>query len=622
MPRLFALLIGLCSLLACPPVQAQDADSAVIALRQQLARSRPDTNRVWLLSELCWALNRQDLPAARRYGEQGLALARRLGHRRGEAALLNDLGTVTVYQRDLKAATSYYQQATRVAATTGQRRVAGYAWMGLGNVASTQSRFADAARYLQQAERIFDQFPAAERGQPLTLVYLNFSNLYASAEQGRPTLSYGARAWRLARQLGNGEAAAMAARNLGNGHLYLQWLDSAQYWYRQALQLEEELDDQFALASEYNNLSKVAELRGQWPEALRLARRGLPLARQHDDKDTETELLTVLADALARTGRPDSAFQVMKRVVVLRERLARTEGDSALARLQVRFNVEQQQARLRSLTARARLNALAAEQARTRTYWLLGGLAGLVLLVLGLVALIRRLSRARAALAAATATQNKLYALIGHDLRSPITAFGGLLDLLPRYRRRGDMAQLEATEAELRQASSELRRLLDNLLLWAASQQGELQPRLEPVPAQELLQETVALYTSAAQARQVRLEVEPAANEITVQADRQMALAVLRNFVDNALKVSEAGAEIRLSAVTMDKQRVQLWVRDYGPGLQPETAPAPLRRSTGLGLRLSRLLAERQQGSLHLSPAAQGPGLVAALELPRVGNKV
>ena len=228
-------------------------------------------------------------------------------------------------------------------------------------------------------------------------------------------------------------------------------------------------------------------------------------------------------------------------------------------------------------------------------------------------------------LAQARATQDRLYALIAHDLRSPVVAFTGLADLLHRYVAKGDTERLAGLGGRIRQAAQHLSELLDNLLNWAVSQRGELTPQPRPLRATELLADIAALYQNAATAADITLTTADPEG-LLLRADPDMTRTILRNLAGNALKATPAGGTVALRADRDAAGRVCLRVTDSGPSLTAEAlaqlnAAAPMLRvagrdsGAGLGLLLSRSFAEAQGGSLVLGTVPAG-GTEATLTLP------
>ncbi len=335
------------------------------------------------------------------------------------------------------------------------------------------------------------------------------------------------------------------------------------------------------------------------------------------------QTLHLLAGAYAGQGRYDSAFWAQSQAAALADTLRGRRQRAAVADAETRYRTSLKESRIRELTETEKQ-----QRRQNRLAWLSAGLLTLALggTACALLAL-RRLTRR---LHAARATQDRLYTVIGHDLRTPLTALEGLATLLDYYRQPGlaDPATLDGVAAEVRRTTRRLTGLLDNLLYWAANQSGELAYQPEALAAAALLPEVAALYAPAAQAGQVALVVDVPPGLPALWADHNMVLTQLRNLLGNALKVAPPGSAITLAA-SLVASGVALTVADAGPGLssaqlaalQARDTPTGLaprlrdQQGTGLGLPLVRQLTRRQRGSFWLE-SAPGRGTTAHLVLP------
>ena len=139
-------------------------------------------------------------------------------------------------------------------------------------------------------------------------------------------------------------------------------------------------------------------------------------------------------------------------------------------------------------------------------------------------------------------------------------------------------------------------------------------PRLERVAIQDWVRRVVALETR----RQVTIRAGP---NVTIQADGGQLDQLLINLVRNAVDATlEANGAVEVGWETRNGQ-VDVWVRDEGAGLA-DTANlfVPFYTTkpdgSGIGLALSRQIAEAHGGTLTLSNQVSGPGCEARLTLP------
>ena len=198
--------------------------------------------------------------------------------------------------------------------------------------------------------------------------------------------------------------------------------------------------------------------------------------------------------------------------------------------------------------------------------------------------------------------RNRLFSIISHDLRNPVSG-NALLSrqLLERFRDLNPVQLQEALE-QLAQSAQNTSALLENLLLWSLNQKGMLEPVMREENLLSLAKEAVESVQGQAV---IQIDIP---EDLTVRTDRNMLLTVLRNLLDNALKASPTSVILR-SGATKDLTRT-ITILDNGPGLR-EGATA---WGHGLGLVITRELVDKLGATLHLQNRSSG-GLETSIDL-------
>ena len=635
----FGLLAVLLWLTAAP---ARAQTPALDSLRHLAANpAAPDTARVTALDELCWQLGGTDVAAATRYGLQGLALARRCGYRLGEGRCLNDLGTCAGYAGTYEQGLRWYFAALPIFRQLRRVKLEGYAYNGLANM---HNRLGNAAVAFGFYGRALALAEARRDVADVALFRTNLTELYRTQRRYPQAMRLGRAAWAAYQQLGDSTMQVKALSNLALVTDQAGRPAQAALLYRQALALARAQRLPVDEAKLCTNYSDLLTQQNRPAEALALARQALAAARRAGTAEEAAAATEALALALAKGHDYRAAYLAHRRYLALLDSQRTLTNAQATAQMQARYETREKEAALRVLRQRQRIGALQADQ-QTARLRLLGTLAGgLALVLLGGGWFGWQLRRSRATLAernaaleattaelqTATAAKDRLYALIGHDLRGPVVSFGAQLRLLGRHLQQGNAARLPGLLAQAGQAAGTLRGLLDNLLHWAAAHSGDLAPHPEPLPVAELLADTHALLAEAAAEADLTLLVQPAPPGLRLPADRRMVLAQLRNLTANAVQATPAGGCVSLSALA-EGNTLTLWVQDTGPGLPaahaatlrglplPAGAPAAPVRGTGLGLRLVRLFAEQQGATVLVEYPPEGGtrvGLVFAIKVP------
>lgn len=217
--------------------------------------------------------------------------------------------------------------------------------------------------------------------------------------------------------------------------------------------------------------------------------------------------------------------------------------------------------------------------------------------------------------------KTSLLRAISHDLTTPLTSITIHTEAL---RRKADEdPELKSTVSGISGETGRLRRRIDNLLAMARLEAGKAKPHREPTPPADLFRAVRENLPLVFESRPVTVQVEEDCADVNV--DPSLALEILVNLIENAHRVSPAGAplELRARPHPSDPAQVRLEVLDRGPGIPAGIADADgnlLAAATsdvaqrGLGLEIARSLAAANGGSVGLTPR-QGGGTVARLDL-------
>ncbi|MDT8446074.1 MAG: sensor histidine kinase [bacterium] len=206
----------------------------------------------------------------------------------------------------------------------------------------------------------------------------------------------------------------------------------------------------------------------------------------------------------------------------------------------------------------------------------------------------------------ANQSKNKFFSLISHDLRGPINNLSTLFnEHLQKASELDDRLFLMT-----RNYLSNLSRLIENLLTWAASQSERMAPAPVEFDFNLIFNEVRRVLEPVAQAKQIEL-VYQLPEKLPVWADPSMANTVLRNLVSNAIKYTPKGGQITLSA-EIQGPVMKCWVADKGLGMDPQVQAKLFKveakmssqpgteeePGTGMGLILVKEFIDKNHGSL------------------------
>jgi signal transduction histidine kinase len=244
----------------------------------------------------------------------------------------------------------------------------------------------------------------------------------------------------------------------------------------------------------------------------------------------------------------------------------------------------------------------------------------------GVVALYAELDERADHLRRADEVKTRFLSNMTHEFRTPVVSIIGLCDLLI-HRRAQEGTAPESELMYIRQAAEHLSSLVDDLLDLARMEAGKSEVRDGPLDVGELFGTLRGMLKPLLPGKDVSLVFEDAAGLPAITTDAGKVSQILRNLISNALKFTDAG-EIRVGARLIDPATIEFFVSDTGVGipaadqerifeefLQLEQRVARRQRGTGLGLPLSRRLAELLGGSLTVR-SQSGIGSTFTLRLP------
>ncbi|HVL66199.1 MAG TPA: ATP-binding protein [Vicinamibacterales bacterium] len=245
----------------------------------------------------------------------------------------------------------------------------------------------------------------------------------------------------------------------------------------------------------------------------------------------------------------------------------------------------------------------------------------------GVVALYAELDDRALHLREADAMKSRFLSNMSHEFRTPVNSILGLCRLLADARAR----EGREPEPELRfiaDAAEHLRELVDDLLDLARTDAGKAVVRTGPFDVATLFSALRGMLRPLLVTQSVALVFDAPAGLPLLDTDEAKVAQILRNLISNALKFTERG-EVRVAATPAEGGRAIVFtVADTGIGIAPEDQArifdefaqlehrlGRAHRGTGLGLPLSRRLAEILGGTLTVESRA-GSGSTFTLRLP------
>ena len=390
----------------------------------------------------------------------------------------------------------------------------------------------------------------------------------------------------------------MRLSQLGNIYLQMGDEEQARECNRQALEIARQTNNR---ATETITLLQL----GQFEEAAELAH-AIGMKKQ------EMEACCHLVDEYRKSGRFEEALAMSERASALSEAMLNEETERQLALWQVRYDTQQkeQQLLLQEQTIQAQ---------KTHTIWLVALVIVFLLALLLLALYVGQLKRSKRMVEETSQIKDRYYTILSHDLRNPMVAQQQVLQMLCKT----TTGEVNDSLKKLLASNGSQLELLGNLQELALLQLGKRKLMPMRLDLAGLINDTVANLKGIGELKDVSITTH--VGRMLVSADRETMRVVLRNLLSNAIKFSHQGSTIEVGIVTNG-----FFVRDHGIGMSAEhvkklLAPSSNRvlsamgtsgeNGTGIGLPLCLELVKMNNGHLTMESAIN-EGTTVTITLP------
>jgi len=323
---------------------------------QRILKANPDTNKVKLLSDLCWDYRFVSADSALTFGEQALQLAKEIKFTKGIAQAYNDMAIIFIDRANYRRATEYLDESIKIREQLNDLPGIASIYNKLGIIDQKQGRLKEALEHQISALKIYQKLgqdkwigyclnniaiihqnlgnldKALEYHQKAleyrikmkdelgeATSYGNMANLYSRMHDTISAIGYYEKALSISRSLKNDELISGNLSNMANISLAQKDYDKALKLYRESLEIRERLGDSKGISSTLSRIGTVYTETHRYKEAAKILNRSLSIAKNISVTEEELSSLLGLAKLKALTNQLDSSFVLMRLYITAKD---------------------------------------------------------------------------------------------------------------------------------------------------------------------------------------------------------------------------------------------------------------------------------------------------------------
>ncbi len=238
------------------------------------------------------------------------------------------------------------------------------------------------------------------------------------------------------------------------------------------------------------------------------------------------------------------------------------------------------------------------------------------------------LSKLNEDLSLANKSKDKFFSIISHDLRNPLTAIIGSVDLLEIFVKKNNQEKISLFVHKLKNSTTKFQTLLNELLEWAGTQTKSI--TFEPInfDLNQLCKDNITFVKNLAELKELDLLFDSNATE-RIFADRNMINSVTRNLLTNAIKFTNRKGFVKINIIE-EKDSFLIEVSDSGIGMSQKdveklfkidknvhTIGCSQEKGTGLGLIICNEFIKRHKGVIEVK-SILNIGTTFVIILPKI----
>ncbi len=433
-------------------------------------------------------------------------------------------------------------------------------------------------------EEVYEYAIQIKDTQMISYLLNNLANIYSTSEMldFDKALSYYRKAIKISELNLDFENAIVFRMNIAilfdeNGNT-----DSALYYYHSALNILKKQESIRNLIWVMYNLGYMHFALNNFDSANYYLGISLDNALETGFKSIISEIYNTKAQLYSKQKQYKKAFNASQKALNLKDSIWRDDITNSTVEIEAKYSLQKKLNEIKLQKTQIELQETQLYSQKAKNIGLLVAALLLLLVLMGRVFYSKKLKQKNklledrnklikqknSALKETINTRDRLISIIAHDIKNPLATMAGFAELISLSDNKESIDKLKSYGNHILLSANNLFDLLDNLLKWAKKQQDGVELSPNNVNLYNLVESNISLLGLTAKSKNVKL-INNCSKKSLAYVDEQTVNTVIRNLISNAIKFTEKGGIISVSAENSEKYSV-LHIKDTGIGIKEE----------------------------------------------------
>ena len=513
-------------------------------------------------------------------GHKALKIFEDLRLRHESSFVLNNLGLVYYDMSLYTEALQYQLRALKIKEMSNNKLAIANSLSNIGNIFNELGDFEKA---LQYENRSLDLRIEMDNVRGIASSYTDIGNIHVKIKNYKIALEFYNKSLDKWNKDFHKSGIAIALGHIGLLYFEIKKYDKSLENLVISMNMCEELGEKKGIGNIYMNLAKLYYAKKDYDRSLKFSTKSYNIAKEYGYKDILQDDYILMSKIYSKLKKHKKSLDHYKEYVKVHDEIVNIQKQNEIFNVYLKYENEK-------------------KEKENEIYKLKN---------VQLVQANKKLKESRKELQKSNASKDKFFNILAHDLKNPFSILYTTSEILASYYKELSVKKRTEYVNTIRLSSKHILKLIENLLEWSRSQNGNKQFNPVNFNLNDTIESCYLLLKPNADMKNISIDTIMN-NRVQLYADKNMIKTIMRNLITNAVKFTNIGGKVSISAV-QHKGKTIISVQDNGVGIKKKdlnklfsidkhfiTIGTSNEKGTGLGLLLCEEFVKKHNGKIWI----------------------